>query len=78
MDTILYEDKEYPIRELKIPNYGRGLVSTTELSTYLLDNDGGYFCEEARHVDEQIFFYVEQKEILLSKKKLVALIRKAI
>lgn len=55
---IKFNGKEYPTRQLNIPNFGEKLVSVESLEKSLYDAEGFYVSDEANEVDEKIFFYV--------------------
>ena len=55
---IEFDGKEYPTKLLNIPNFGEKLISVESLEESLHDAEGFYVSDEARVVDEKIFFYV--------------------
>ena len=55
---IKFDGKEYPTKLLNIPNFGEKLISVESLEESLHDAEGFYVSDEARVVDEKIFFYV--------------------
>ncbi|MES2240781.1 MAG: hypothetical protein V4497_11050 [Bacteroidota bacterium] len=65
---------EYKTREIHLFEFGNVLVSEVSLNNKLLDLNGQYISDEARFVDEQIFFFVEKKEIEYNLGKLKKLI----
>lgn len=58
-----YKGKEYPVYEVEIPGWGLRLVSVVSFEEALLTPEGNYTDEEARYIDEQIFFYVDDDDI---------------
>jgi hypothetical protein len=58
MTLIEFNDKKYPTRLLNIPGFGAMLVSVESLEKSLHNAEGFYVSDEARLVDEKIFFYV--------------------
>ena len=58
-----YKGKIYPARLLTIPDWGEFIVSVESLEKELLPDGKSYADEEARWVDEQIFYYVPDEEI---------------
>lgn len=58
-----YKGKEYQARLVEIPGWGERVVSVESLEKELLPDGARYADEEARWVDEQIFFYVPDEEI---------------
>ena len=62
LDFILFAENMYPARKVAIEGYGSELIiSTEDLETVLINEDGGYTSTEARLIDEQIFFYVPKR-----------------
>ena len=55
---IKFDGKEYPTKLLNIPNFGEKLISVESIEESLHDAEGFYVSDEARVVDEKIFFYV--------------------
>ncbi|MFT4203471.1 MAG: hypothetical protein QM610_06105 [Chitinophagaceae bacterium] len=78
MEEITFQEINYQIREIEIPEVGNVLISTTTLNDALITEDGGYVSIEASNVDEKIFFFVENNEITLSDSELSNLILKQI
>ena len=78
MDTINFQNKEFKIRQLELPEIGNVLISTNSLNESLLNESGGYVSDEALVVDENIFYFVNDNEIKLSNKELMNLIKEEI
>ena len=74
MNTINFNGKAYPIREIILPNYGNVLISITELNTLLINDKGGYSSAQAKEIDQQIYYFVEPEELLLPEEKLIRLV----
>ena len=70
MDFINYNSKNYPLREIKLPEFGYVNLSTESLRMALLNDDCTYTTQEAKFIDEKIFFFIEDTEINLSDKNL--------
>ena len=51
METIEFQNKQYPVREIKFPKVGEVLISTTSLNEALLKK-GNYVSENAVIIDE--------------------------
>ena len=51
---IKFNGKEYPTRQLNIPNFGEKLVSVESLQKSLHDAKGFYVSDEAEVIDEKI------------------------
>ena len=60
---IEFDGKEYPTKLLDIPDFGEKLVSIESLQKSLHDAEGFYVSDEARVVDEKIFFFVPDNAI---------------
>ena len=58
-----YKGKEYPAVWVEIPGWGEYIVSVESLEKELLPDGVTYTDEEARYIDEQIFYYVDDDEI---------------
>lgn len=74
MDTLKFKNKEYRLREIELPELGKVLISTTGLNNALMNNGSSYVSEEAKSIDEEIYFFVEDKEIELQSAQLISLI----
>ncbi len=61
-----FNGEEYPTRliALDMPEIsGQQLISVDSLDVALMTKDGCYVSEEARAIDEEVFFYVPDKMI---------------
>lgn len=74
MDKIQFLNKTYMVREIKLPEIGNVLISTTDLNDILMINGSEYISEEAQILDELIYFFVEENEINISENDLVKLV----
>lgn len=74
MDIIVFENKEFKIREIDLPDFGIVLISTNSLNELLLNENGNYTSEEAKIIDEKIFYFVDDSEIELVEEAIVNLI----
>ena len=62
LDFIVFAENKYPIRKVAIEGYGSELmISSEDLESVLINEDGGYTSPEARLIDEHIFFYVPER-----------------
>ncbi|MBA3986841.1 MAG: hypothetical protein H0X63_09805 [Flavobacteriales bacterium] len=77
MDTIEFEGKSYPIKNIKMP-FGERTISIDELNEKIINSDGSYVSEKARLIDEDIFYYIERKCFNLPETELVAQINSEI
>ncbi|HET8828578.1 MAG TPA: hypothetical protein VFM79_04520, partial [Pelobium sp.] len=66
--------KQFRVREIKLPDLGYVLVSTTNLNDVLMINGSEYVSDEAQKIDEQIYFFVEENEIELNEKELTKIV----
>ncbi|MCB0454762.1 MAG: hypothetical protein KDC62_05165 [Aequorivita sp.] len=73
MEMIKFEGKEYPILQLKFP-FGERQISTEKLNDCLMNVDGSYVSENARLIDESIFYFVDEENLKLDEAKLTRLI----
>jgi hypothetical protein len=74
-NTICFRGKTYPAREIEIPDYGAVLISTSSLNDALMNDDHSDFVsDEARTIDEQIYYFVEDSEIGLGDVTLAKLL----
>jgi hypothetical protein len=74
MDTVTFQNKEFKIREIELPEFGKVLISTTSLNESLFIKDGRYVSEEANGIDDQIYYFVEENEIELKEEKIISLL----
>ena len=59
--TINFDGKEYPAKSILVDVDGtceECLISVDSLDVALMTKDGAYVSEEARGIDEDIFFFV--------------------
>ena len=62
LDFIVFAENKYPIRKVAIEGYGSELIiSSEDLESVLINEDGSYTSPEARLIDEQILFYVPKR-----------------
>lgn len=73
MEMIKFEGKNYPITIVNMP-FGERKISTEVLNERLMTFDGNYVSENARIIDEGIFYFVSEDNITLDNDKLVKLI----
>lgn len=68
--------ENFKIRQVHIKGYGDRKIGTESLQNTLIEDDK-YVNDFARQVDEEIFFYVEDKAIHCSDKQLAEYVLKA-
>ena len=73
MEMIKFEGKEYPTLLLNFA-FGERQISTEKLNDNLMNTDGSYVSENARYIDEKIFYFVNEENLKLDKAKLAQLI----
>lgn len=76
MMTINFDGEEYPARLIDIS--GKRLISIDRLDVALMTKDGCYVSEEARSIDEGIFFYVPESMIAVDEKALVQFVKEMV
>lgn len=59
-DAISYKGKLYPVKEYYIKDFGDRLISVESFENALI-KDGDYVDDEARAIDEQIFYFVPDR-----------------
>ncbi|MCR5861017.1 hypothetical protein LRS05_02145 [Flavobacterium sp. J372] len=74
---IDFQNIFYPARVVELPNDGEVLISVTSLNDVLLKDDDHVF-DEARYVDDQIFYFVEDSQINLDDEELITLLTKEV
>lgn len=71
MDEIItFGNKNYYVRSVCLDGYVY-LVAEFRLNEVLFNVNGNYINEEARKIDESIFFFVDEQEINFSDKDLI-------
>ena len=71
---ILFENTWHETRQINLPKFGNVQIAKTALSNLLLDDDCEYVSDEARAIDEQLFYFVENDEFDMSNRSLAKLI----
>ncbi len=74
MDNIEFQNREFKVREIELPEFGIVRISITSLNELLLNKDGSYSSKEAEAVDEKIFYFVEDNEIEQSDEELIKVV----
>ncbi|HTN19507.1 MAG TPA: hypothetical protein VL125_03485 [Pelobium sp.] len=72
MNKIEFQDMEFPVREIELPEIGTVLISTTTLNELLMTKVGGYVSDEAISVDERIYCFIDEDAMGLPDDALVA------
>lgn len=76
MNTILFEKRNYRIRQVDIDDLGLLNIASTKLNDKLLCENGAYKSTEASYIDEQIYFFVEPEKLRLNDEELIEYIKK--
>lgn len=82
MESIVFENKEYPLRLIDITFDDTTTVepiSVVSLEKELMTKDfDGWTSKEAKYIDEKIFLYVQDEEISLSDSGIRKIVEEAI
>jgi len=73
METINFNGREFPSVIINMP-FGERKISTVKLNESLMKSDGSYVSNEARIIDEKIFYFVEDRMISFRKNEISKLI----
>lgn len=73
MEMIKFMGKDYPSVIVSLP-FGERKISSIDLNESLMDNEGGYVSEEARLIDEKIFYFVEDEILRFRENEIVKII----
>ncbi|RYM31333.1 hypothetical protein ERX46_16760 [Brumimicrobium glaciale] len=73
MEEIKFGKNKFPVVKVHLP-FGESFVSILRLNRALMNMEGNYVSEEARLIDEKIFYFVEENQLKMSETKLVDLI----
>ncbi len=72
---IKFRNKKYKSREIYLSEFYEVLISTTSLNDALMNEVGSnYVSEEAMHIDELIYYFVEENQIDLPEDELRTLL----
>lgn len=78
-ESVELNGHEFNIRVLNVEGLLNGkIISTDNLNDMLLDGDGDYISEDARQLDETIFFYVPTEKITLSDNQLAEYVNQSL
>lgn len=73
MNIIKLNGKEFPSVVVSLP-FGERKISNIKLNESLINSEGAYVSEEARLIDENIFYFVEDEVLHLRKNTLTKII----
>lgn len=71
MNTILFENTNYRIRQIEIDDKGFLNIASTQLNNKLFCENGAYIFSEAAFIDEQIYFFVDTAKLRLKDEQLI-------
>lgn len=75
MKVIKYNGASYPAREIELDGYPTKVtVSVTLLEDALLDDDGNYKDDEAKRIDEMVYYYLTSEEFVKPKARIKELL----
>ncbi len=77
-EHIAFENKEYKCRRINIKGWGNYLVASTFLQKKLINEECQYNSDEARIIDEGIFFFINPNYYKLHDSKLAKEILKSL
>ena len=61
VDPVTFNGETYTRRIVHVKGFGDRVIAGETLQKVLLTEDGNYVSEEAQAIDQNIFFYVEDK-----------------
>lgn len=70
MEMIKFNGRKFPSINISLP-FGERKISTVQLNESLMNNDGAYVSDEARIIDETIFYFVEDKVLRFRENKII-------
>ncbi len=71
-----FNGERYGTRRVNIKEFGERCIAGYSLKNALFTEGGAYVSDEAREIDEGIFFFVEDKYLSFDDKKLAAHVEK--
>jgi hypothetical protein len=74
MNSVRFQNIEFKIREIDLPQWGNVLISITGLNEKLMSEGGSYVSEIANVIDDQIFYYVDETQIVCSEEELIQIL----
>ena len=72
LNSVTFNGKEYPVRDINVRTFGQRTIAGESLEEALINNKDRYVSEEAKAIDEQIFFFVEDKWLNCGDEQLAA------
>lgn len=72
---ISFNTKNYKTRLVHIDEFGEVLISVESLNSDLINQRGSYISTEAEFIDQQIFYFVSERQIDLPIKQLIKLVK---
>lgn len=75
---IVFNKVNYKTRSIETSGFGNVKLSVRSLNDVLIDEKGEYVSENARLIDEEIFYFVEDDQIGLPSERLQELLKSEI
>lgn len=76
MNSILFEKRNYRIRQVEVEDLGIVNIASTKLNDKLLTENGKYKSIEASNIDEQIYFFVHPRKLNANDSDLIKYLNK--
>lgn len=76
--TIKFNKRNFKVRMLNIMDLGLVNICSTVLNRLLVSAEGEYVSEEAKYIDDQIFYFISPSDFRLPDKELACKILKDI
>lgn len=77
-DPVQFNGETYTRRVIHVNGFGDRIIAGTSLQEELLTEDGSYVSVEAQLIDEEIFFYIEDKYLNCSDMQLAKYVLKQV
>jgi RNase H-fold protein (predicted Holliday junction resolvase) len=77
-DPVQFNGETYARRVIHVNGFGDRIIAGTSLQEELLTEDGTYVSAEAQLIDEEIFFYIEDKYLNCSDMQLAKYVLKQV
>ncbi|MBL7996017.1 hypothetical protein JNM05_11660 [bacterium] len=75
IETIIFQNKSFLLRNIEIKELGNITIGTTILSDALFNDEFEFTSDEARLIDDDIYYYVEPNEIIQDELAIKELLR---
>ena len=79
MECFEYKGKTYPYKSVYFQNENLNyIISCEELNSVLLPDGSSYVSEEAKYIDEQVFFFVPKNLLNESNEQIERYVKEAL